>query len=223
MTDTAINTVVKLLVDVGRACAEYQNQTLTKLPCKRLQCDEIWSFCYAKQKNVPADKQGQFGYGDVWTWTAICADTKIVPSWLVGNRDAETANIFMEDLASRLANRVQLTTDGLKAYIDAVDGAFGISIDYAMLVKMYGESPEAKMQKRYSPAQFIASRKEAMTGNPDRQHISKLCGAAEPNHENVYATVYAPDQCLFKEGGEPSPRRIPDTSCSITSGESTKA
>jgi len=172
MTDTAINTVVKLLVDVGQACAEYQNQTLRNLPCKRLQCDEIWSFCYAKEKNVPEGKRGQFGYGDVWTWTAICADTKIVPSWLVGNRDAETANIFMEDLASRLAHRVQLTTDGLRAYIDAVDGAFGADIDYAMLVKMYGENAEAKMQKRYSPANFIASRKEAMTGNPDRKHIS---------------------------------------------------
>ncbi len=172
MTDTAINTVVKLLVDVGKACAEYQNQALRNLPCKRLQCDEIWSFCYAKQKNVPNEKKGHFGYGDVWTWTAICADTKIVPSWLVGNRDAETANIFMGDLASRLAHRVQLTTDGLKAYIDAVDEAFGINIDYAMLVKMYGESPEAKAEKRYSPAKFIASRKDAMTGNPDPKNIS---------------------------------------------------
>lgn len=172
MTDTAINTVVKLLIDVGKACAEYQNQTLRNLPCKRLQCDEIWVFCYAKQKNVPEDKQGQFGYGDVWTWTAICADTKIVPSWLVGNRDIETASIFMEDLASRLAHRVQLTTDGLKVYMDAVDNAFGIDIDYAMLVKMYGESTEAKVQKRYSPAKFTGSRKEAMTGNPDRKHIS---------------------------------------------------
>ncbi len=172
MTDTAKNTVVKLLVDVGKACAEYQSQTLRDLPCKRLQCDEIWSFCYAKAKNVPDEKKGQFGYDDVWTWTAICGDSKLAVSWLVGDRDAETANIFMEDLASRLAHRVHLTTDGLKAYIDAVDGAFGIDIDYAMLVKMYGESPEAKMQKRYSPAKFISSRKEAMTGNPDRQHIS---------------------------------------------------
>ncbi|MFZ0050225.1 MAG: IS1 family transposase [Desulfobaccales bacterium] len=170
--DVAFNTVLKFVPEIGRACAEYQDRTLRHLPCKRLQCDEIWSFCYAKQKNVPAEKQGQFGYGDIWTWVAICADSKLVPAWLVGNRDAETANIFMEDLASRLANRVQLTTDGLKAYIDAVDGAFGINIDYAMLVKMYGESPEAKTQKRYSPAQFIASRKEAMTGTPERKYIS---------------------------------------------------
>jgi len=172
MTDSAKNTVVKLLVDIGKACAEYQSRTLVNLPCKRVQCDEIWSFCYAKAKNVPEDKKGQFGYGDVWVWTAICADTKIVPSWLVGNRDAETAQVFMEDLAARLANRVQLTSDGLKAYIDAVDNAFGIDIDYAMLVKMYGESAEAKMQKRYSPAQYTGSKKEAMTGNPERKYIS---------------------------------------------------
>lgn len=172
ITDTAINTVVKLLVDVGQACSNYQDKALRNLPCKRLQCDEIWSFCYAKGKNVPEDKKGQFGYGDVWTWTAICADSKLAVSWVLGNRDAETAFIFMEDLASRLAHRVQLTTDGWKAYIDAVDDAFGANIDYAMLVKMYGESTEAKVQKRYSPAKFVASRKEALTGNPDRKHIS---------------------------------------------------
>jgi IS1 family transposase len=172
MTDSAKNTVVKLVVDIGRACAEYQNQTLRNLKCKRLQCDELWGFCYAKAKNVPEDKKGQFGYGDVWTWTAICADSKLVPSWLVGNRDAETASIFMEDLASRFSHRIQLTTDGLKVYLDAVEGAFGADIDYAMLVKMYGESTEQKVQKRYSPANFTGSQKEIITGNPDRKHIS---------------------------------------------------
>ena len=170
--DVAFNTVLKFVPEIGKACAEYQNRVFRNLTCKKIQCDEIWSFCYAKAKNVPDEKKGQFGYGDIWTWVAIDADTKLVPSWLVGNRDAETANIFMEDLASRLANRVQLTSDGLRAYIDAVDGAFGIEIDYAMLVKMYGENPETKMQKRYSPAQFIASKKEAMTGNPERKYIS---------------------------------------------------
>jgi hypothetical protein len=105
MTDTAINTVVKLLVDIGKACAEYQNQALRNLQCKRLQCDEIWSFCYAKEKNVPEDKKGQFGYGNVWTWTAICADSKLVPCWLLGNRDIETASVFMEDLASRFSHK----------------------------------------------------------------------------------------------------------------------
>ena len=172
MTDTAINTVVKLLVDVGQACAEYQNQTLRNLSCVRLQCDEIWSFCYAKGKNVPEDKRGQFGYGDVWTWTAICADSKLVPSWLVGTRDIETASMFMEDLASRFSHRVQLTTDGWKAYLEAVEGAFGADIDYAMLVKLYGDSPEAKVEKRYSPAKFTGSRKAIIAGNPDRKSIS---------------------------------------------------
>jgi len=172
MTDTAINTVVKLLVDVGKACSEYQDKALRNLTCKRLQCDEIWSFCYAKKKNVPEDKKGQFGYGNVWTWTAICADSKLVPSWLVGDRSAETAVVFMEDLASRFSHRVQLTTDGWKAYLEAVDGAFGIDIDYAMLVKIYGDSVEPKSEKRYSPAKFTGSIKEVIMGNPDKKHIS---------------------------------------------------
>jgi len=169
MTDTAINTVVKLLVDVGRACAEYQNQTLRNLPCKRLQCDEIWSFCYAKAKNVPDEKKGQFGYGDVWTWTAICADSKLVPSWLVGNRTSETAYVFMEDLASRFNHRVQLTTDGHRAYLTAVEGAFGGDIDYAMLTKIYNESGE---QGKYSPPECIGCKPEVIQGNPNPKHIS---------------------------------------------------
>ncbi|MCX5888214.1 MAG: IS1 family transposase [Deltaproteobacteria bacterium] len=172
ITDTAINTVVKLLVDVGKACAEYQNQALRNLKCTRLQCDEIWSFCYSKEKNVPADKKGQFGYGDVWTWTAICADSKLVPAWLIGDRTTETASVFMEDLASRFSHRVQLTTDGNRAYLEAIEGAFGADIDYAMLVKIYGESTEQKVEKRYSPAKFTGSRKEVITGNPDRKYIS---------------------------------------------------
>jgi IS1 family transposase len=173
MTDTAINTVVKLLVDVGWACSEYQDKTLRNLKkCKYLQCDEIWAFCYSKEKNVPEAKKGQFGYGDVWTFTAICADTKLVPSWLVGNRDAETAEIFINDLASRLAHKIQLTTDGLKVYLEAVEGAFGGEIDYAMLIKTYGESAEAKMQKRYSPAKYTGSKVELVAGNPERKNIS---------------------------------------------------
>jgi len=171
MTDSAKNTVVKLLVDIGKACAEYQNENLRNLSCKRLQCDEIWSFCYAKDKNVPKDKRGQFGYGDVWTWTAICADTKLVPSYLVGNRDLETAKIFISDLASRLIHRVQLTTDGQRQYLQAVDGAFGSDIDYAMLQKIYGEiTPEG--QRKYSPAECIGCKPEIIMGNPDKKHIS---------------------------------------------------
>ena len=169
MTDTAINTVVKLLVDVGKTCAEYQNRTLRNLKCKCLQCDEIWAFCYAKEKNVPEDKKGQLGYGDVWTWTAICADTKLVPSWLVGNRDLETAEIFISDLASRLAHKVQLSTDGHGAYLTAVEGAFGGNIDYAMLIKLYKESGH---QGRYSPPECIGCKQEIITGNPDKKHIS---------------------------------------------------
>jgi hypothetical protein len=114
LTGQSINTVTKLLVDVGIACADYQDKTLRNLTCKKVQCDEIWAFCYAKEKNVPADKQGKFGYGDVWTWTAIDADTKLVPSFMVGNRDARSAKMFIEDLAGRLKSRIQLTTDGLK-------------------------------------------------------------------------------------------------------------
>jgi hypothetical protein len=124
MTGVAMNTVLKLLADVGTHCLDYQDKNLRDLPCKRIQCDEIWQFCYAKAKNVPADKQGQFGYGDVWTWVALCADTKLVPCWLVGRRDTYTAHAFIDDLAGRLRNRVQLTTDGLRVYADAVESAF---------------------------------------------------------------------------------------------------
>ncbi len=162
--------MTKLLVDVGEACAEYQNQVFHNLLCKRVQCDEVWSFCYAKDKNVPDDKKGEFGYGDVWTWTAICADTKLVPCWLVGNRDANTARVFIDDLASRLSHRVQLTTDGLKIYLEAIEGTFGGDIDYAMLIKLYGIDPEG--EKRYSPAKCIGTRVAKISGNPEKKHIS---------------------------------------------------
>jgi IS1 family transposase len=170
MTGIAKNTVVKLLAEIGKACEEYQGQTLRNLPCKRVQCDEIWSFCYAKQKNVPADKQGQFGYGDVWTWTALCADTKLICTWKIGTRGAATAYALMHDLASRLRNRIQLTTDGHRAYADAVDSAFGSEIDYAMLVKLYGNDRES--EARYSPAECIGCRRAALAGNPNPKHIS---------------------------------------------------
>ena len=174
ITDTSKNTVTKLLCDLGAACAKYQDERLRNLTCKRLQCDEIWSFCYAKEKNVPSDKKGQFGYGDIWTWTAIDADTKLVPAWFVGNRDGETAKIFIEDLKSRLKNRVQLTTDGHSAYLEAVEEAFGCEIDYAMLVKLYGTEPEG--EKRYSPAKCLGAQKHNVTGDPDPKHISTSYG-----------------------------------------------
>lgn len=170
MTGIAKNTVVKLLKEVGSVCAEYQDKTLRNLKCKRVQCDEIWSFCYAKQKNVPEDKKGQFGYGDVWTWTAIDADSKLVISWYVGLRNAEHAKLFMNDLADRLACKVQLTTDGLKAYLEAVEEAFGAGIDYAMLVKLFG--PETSDAGRYSPPKCIGARRQSIVGRPKKQNIS---------------------------------------------------
>ena len=171
MADVSRNTVDKLLRDVGAACLDYQDKALRNLACKRIQCDEIWSFVYSKKKNVPEDKEGLFGYGDVWTWTAICADTKIVPCWHVGTRDAACAKRFMDDLSGRLSNRVQLTTDGHRAYLDAVEGAFGGDVDYSQLVKLYGDAPKSE-QKRYSPAQCTGTKTKKVNGRPDKKHVS---------------------------------------------------
>jgi len=170
MTGVAKNTIVKLLADVGKACADYQDKVFHDLTCKIIQCDEIWSFCYAKEKNVPEDKQGQFGYGDIYTWIAICADTKLVPSWYVGRRDYESAKYFIKDLASRLNHRVQLTTDGHKSYLQAVEDAFGQEIDYAQLIKLYGSDRDSEV--KYSPAQCTGAIKERIQGNPDMKHVS---------------------------------------------------
>ena len=171
IADVSINTVTKLLVDAGTACARYQDQAFRNLTCQRIQCDEIWSFSYAKEKNVPEDKKGTFGYGDIYTWTAICADSKLVPSWFVGRRDHQSAKYFIEDLATRLANRVQLTTDGHKAYLQAVEDAFGKDIDYAQLVKLYGGT-DKESEIRYSPAECTGEIKVKIQGNPDPKHIS---------------------------------------------------
>lgn len=172
LADVSINTVTKLLVDVGTACSEYQAKALVKLPCRRIQCDEIWSFCYAKQKNVPADKRDQFGFGDVWTWTAICADTKLIAGWMVGDRNAATAKVFMDDLAERMKYRVQLTTDGHKVYLRAVAEAFGENVDYTMLIKVYGAPAGAENERRYSPAECTGTIIEDVSGHPDPAHIS---------------------------------------------------
>jgi IS1 family transposase len=171
MTGVAKNTVTKLLVDLGAACAAYHDEAMVNLPCRRLQLDEIWSFCYSKQKNVPEDKRGQLGYGDVWTWTSIDADTKLVPSWLVGARDAEYACEFVNDLASRLANRVQITTDGHKAYLQAIEGAFNGNVDYSMLLKTYGLDPQ-ESERRYSPSVCTGCTPEWVCGQPDEKHVS---------------------------------------------------
>jgi IS1 family transposase len=171
LCDVAINTVVKMLVDAGAACSAYQDRTFRNLTCRRLQCDEIWAFCYAKAKNVPEEMRGTPGVGDVWTWTAIDAETKLIPCWFVGDRSAGSAYHFMHDLAGRLAHRVQLTTDGHAAYLSAVESAFGDGIDFAQLVKIYGAGEQGP-STRYSPAQCMGARKAHVTGSPDFAHVS---------------------------------------------------
>jgi IS1 family transposase len=170
MTGVSKVTILRLLEALGPACVKFHDKAVRNLTCKRIQCDEIWQFCYAKDKNVPEEKRGTFGFGDVWTWVAIDPDSKLVVSFTLGTRGAQTAKRFMDDLASRLANRVQLTTDGHRVYLQAVEDAFGNDIDYAMLVKMYGNDRES--EARYSPAECIGCREIGVTGRPDPKHIS---------------------------------------------------
>jgi len=170
LTGASKNTVSKLLIDAGQACAVYQDAALRELPCKRIQVDEIWSFTYAKAKNVKTAVAAPEGAGDTWTWTAIDADSKLIVSWLVGGRDAGYAHEFMQDVASRLANRVQLTSDGHAPYLAAVEDAFGADVDYATLVKLYGNAPEG--QRRYSPAVCTGARKQRIEGEPDHKHVN---------------------------------------------------
>ena len=170
MTGVAKGTILRLLADVGQACADYQNVALRNIPAKRVQIDEIWSFVGAKQKNVTKEMADAKICGDVWTFTAIEAQTKLVISWLVGRRDAGCATEFLQDVEKRVSNRIQLTTDGHKMYLNAVIDAFADDIDYAQLVKIYGNDPEG--QKRYSPAQCQGAVKQAVLGDPDPKHIS---------------------------------------------------
>jgi IS1 family transposase len=169
LADVSINTVTKLLVDLGAACAEYHDSHVRDVPAQRIQCDEIWCFVGAKAKNVTPEKQAQ-GWGDTWTWTALDADSKLCVSYRIGGRDGAIAYEFMQDLADRLANRVQLTTDGHRVYLNAVEGAFGSEIDYAMLVKIYGN--DSANDTRYSPPECIDCKPIAITGRPDPKHIS---------------------------------------------------
>ena len=171
LTGASKNTVTKLLIDAGKACAAYHDEHVRDLTSKRIQVDEIWSFTYSKQKNVATAKAAPEHAGDTWTWTAIDADTKLIASYLVGGRDSEYAMWFMDDLRSRLTNRVQLTSDGHRAYLEAVEGAFGGDVDYAQLVKLYGLAPES-MKGRYSPADCTGAKKVSVEGNPDPRHIS---------------------------------------------------
>ena len=170
ITGVAKNTVIKLLADVGAACADYQDAMLRNLGCKTIQADEIWSFCYSKQKNVPEEHKGTFGYGDVWTWTAIDADTKLVPSWLVGERTLADAYAFIDDLQSRIKGRIQLTTDGLNLYLNVVDVLMRDKVDYAILHKLYGSPTDGA--RTYSPATCIGVEARTVMGNPDLSKIS---------------------------------------------------
>ncbi|MGH2455641.1 MAG: IS1 family transposase [Candidatus Limnocylindria bacterium] len=175
LTGFAQNTIMKLLRDLGAACAEYQDRTLRGLPTTSVECDEIWAFCHAKAKNVPEQHRGEYGYGDVWTWTAIDQDSRLIVSWLVGTREAEDALAFALDLRSRLANRVQITTDGHLGYLTAIERAFGRDVDYAMLIKTFGvesSSDGSPTARRYSPNKVTSQEVRVVTGNPDRERIS---------------------------------------------------
>lgn len=170
VVDVSINTVTKMLCDAGEAAIMHHHENVQNVTASRIQCDEIWSFCHAKQKNVPTAKAAPVGAGDVWTWTALDADTKLIVTYLVGGRDADCAVEFLDNLRQRLANRVQLTTDGHKAYLNAVEDVFGADVDYAKLVKIYGAPSDG--QRRYSPPECIGARKDHVTGSPDMQHVS---------------------------------------------------
>ena len=176
MTGAARNTITTLLVDLGKACAAYQDRKLRYLTSTRIECDEIWAFCYAKAKNAPEEHIGEFGYGDVWTWTSIDPDTKLVPAWLVGMRDAEDARAFIADLRSRIMTpRVQITTDGHKPYIEAIEAEFGQDVDYAMLIKDYGVEPSldgSPTARRYSPNRVTSQDVRIISGDPDPDLIS---------------------------------------------------
>lgn len=172
MADVSINTVTKLLVDAGQVCFAYHNEKVVGVRAKRVQCDEIWSFTYAKKKNVPSAKKAPAGAGDTWTWTALDSDSKLLVSWLVGKRDARHAQMVIDDLKSRISNRIQITTDGLKAYADAIENSFGADIDYAMLIKLYGETSDATPERKYSPSECIGTKTVVISGDPDGDHIS---------------------------------------------------
>lgn len=171
VTGCSINTVTKLLIDAGIACARFHESAIQGIKAKRVQCDEIWSFCYSKQKNVAPEHEGILGYGDVWTWVALDADSKLAINWLVGLRTNEYAEAFIGDLASRLSDRIQLTTDGHGIYVNAIEKAFGGLVDYAMLVKVY-EGMGGMDQRRYSPSRFVKADKRRINGTPDVTEVS---------------------------------------------------
>lgn len=173
LADVSFNTVTKLLIDAGKVCADLHDELVQGVTASRVQCDEIWSFAYAKQQNVAKAKSAPMEAGDTWIWTALDSDTKLIVSWLVGGRDGDYAIAFMDDLRSRLANRAQLTTDGHKAYLEAVEGAFGGDVDYAKLIKLYGEPTGQKgHERKYSPSECTGTKKQRVEGSPDPRHVS---------------------------------------------------
>src|SRR5665213_429305 len=202
LTGISRTTLLKLLEDAGQAFSEYQDRTLVNLPCKRVQVDEAWAFCYAKQKNVPTAKAAPDGAGDIWTWVGLDADSNLVVSWYVGNRDSEAAMTFIDDLAPRLASRVQLTSDGHKPYLEAIEGAFGGDIDYAMLVKVYGAAPEG--QRRYSPA-ICTGAPQVSRRRKSRSQVCQhvVCRAPKSEYQNGQSSYDAAHQCFLKEGRKP--------------------
>jgi IS1 family transposase len=169
ITGVSKNTIQKLTRELGEAVLQYQDNVIRGLTCKRIQCDEIWNFCYCKDKNVPDEMRGSPGVGSMWTWTALDAETKLIISWRLGARDAANANAFMQDVAERVSNRFQLTTDGNRTYLDAVHDHFGPFIDYSQLIKMYGETND---ERTYSPAKCLGTRREKVFGDPDPAHVS---------------------------------------------------
>lgn len=171
ITGVAKNTIQKLTKDLGEECLAFQDKAIRLLPCNRVQCDEIWNFCYAKDKNLPDEMKGQPGVGSMWTWTALCAETKMIVSWQLGARDAANAQMFMRDVSERLKNRVQLTTDGNRLYLDAVDDNFMGDVDYAMIKKVYGNE-KASPESRYSPAKCLGMKKQQISGQPAMEHVS---------------------------------------------------
>jgi len=165
------DTVLKLLAELGTVCADYHDLAVRNVKAKHVECDEIWSFCYAKKKNIPKDKENVLGVGDLWTWTALDAQSKLIISYACGKRDANWAKAFIDDLASRVSTRLQITSDGLRFYAEAIEGAFGAEVDYAILIKLYGAPMQEDSSARYSPAQCIGTTIAIKSGNPDPNHI----------------------------------------------------
>ena len=205
LADVSFNTVAKLLIDAGKVCADLHDELVQGVTARRAQCDEVWAFTYAKQKNVAKAKTAPDEAGDTWTWTALDSASKLIVSWLVGGRDGEYAIAFMDDLRSRLANRVQLTTDGHKAYLEAVEGAFGSDVDYAQLIKLYGEPTGQKgHERKYSPSECTRHPQAPRRGQPRSeggQHV--LRRAAEPHDADADAPLHAAHQCVLQEVREP--------------------